>query len=275
MKYNLLIDGGATSTKVYLLDANKQIIKKDIFDGVNLYTKTNQSLAELFKIYQKYKEYCLEKLYLGAPGILEFKQYKLIYNIFNNKIIKKNIYILTDIEIQELLFCEKESYLAISLGSGSVMIENVKGKKRIMSSFGPLIADEGSAYTFAKEFIKYAIIDKEREKSSSNFIKYTLEYFNFKDIEELKTLYKNWNAVKSKFLKFSVYILIKNYNALINEINCILDILARNFFEYIDLTKINKKINIVYIFGGMVKNKYYKSLLISGFNKRNYEVIIK
>ncbi|AHI53008.1 hypothetical protein [Spiroplasma culicicola] len=275
MEYTLLIDGGATTSKVYLIDSNKNIYSKEIFKGMNLYTNTNESLAELAKINENYKEHNIKNIYLGAPGIHEFKKYEKLLEIFKEKCNIGNIHILTDIEVQEFLFCEHENYLAISLGSGTVMIEKVNESKRIMSSFGPLICDEGSAYMFAKEFIKEAIIEKEKFNFKSKFIKYTLDFFGFKDIEEIKTLYADWNLIKPNFLKFSRYILLEQQFVLTSEINIILEKISRYFFEYIDSTKINYLIKTIYIFGGMVKNEYYRKLLTSGFIIRGFEVIIK
>lgn len=275
MQNNIFIDGGATTTKVYLVsDNNKDIIECNIFDGMNIQTQTNASLQVIEKIANFFNilNYKIQNIYVGMPGIHQFKNKNLLTDLLSKINKEANIIILSDIEIQKKLFCDGDNYLAISFGSGMVMISQVRGIEKISGGWGHIFSDEGSAYSFACTWIKQAIFDYENNVDESNFIKKTLSFFSWKNMQQAKELYNDMNIVKPIFQKFTVDIMLTDFVEYEIEIDLVLEIMKNDFFNYFDRIKFDSKIEKIILLGGMIKNNHFYNLLKNAFIERGYMV---
>ncbi|ARU91530.1 hypothetical protein SCLARK_00922 [Spiroplasma clarkii] len=154
--YKLFVDGGGTSTKVYLTDPQHNILETKVFAGMNI----QQGVNKILQTVQEIKDYFtnnFEEIYLGMPGVHEFQAKPEIIKIFAS--VCQNTQIVTDIEVQEHLFITEASYYMLCLGSGTIMIEKDQQHKKFLNGFGPMFQDDGSAFKFAQNFIAKALVD--------------------------------------------------------------------------------------------------------------------
>lgn len=264
MDYKLFIDGGGTSTKVYLTDLQHQIIAKSVFEGMNIQQGPLKILKNLTMIRDSIdKEIC--EVYLGMPGVHEFQDKPGILQIFAKSQV---VEIITDIEVQEKLYIQDESYYMLCLGSGTIMIEKDQEHKKFLNGFGGIFQDQGSAFKFAQNFIAEAIIDWQNDLKT-RFVDYVYEFFDIDDMEKVKLIYQNWNDIKPQLLSFSRNLLTQRFQDYEPEILKILQVNATEFFTYLQKVKLKPSIKKIYIFGGLFNSEYYKTLFSTEFKKLN------
>lgn len=266
MKENakIFIDGGGTSTKVYW--KINDVIDFKIFAGLNIQNNEENALKTLSLIALFLKKFNVENIYIGMPGIERYSRKENILKIFKNN---GQINIMTDIEVQELLFCKGKNYLMMCVGSGLIMIERTKTKKRILNGYGAIFQDHGSSFKFASKFIEQAILDSQN-MIESKYVIYTKKFFNILEIEDVKLIYQDWNQIKPQLMKFTVFILLTHYNDLKKEADTILEVIFEEFSKYMNKVILDKSIKDVFIFGGMVKNAFYQGLFKKYFKDKGY-----
>lgn len=263
----LLIDGGATSTKTYVVESSK-IISTNTFEYMSIQMHEIHSLSVLEKIKEYYKDLDLVRIFIGCPGVHQYKKPENIKKIFQNSEI------MTDIEIQDMLYIKDiKNHYIMSLGSGTIILEIENEKKRFINSFGPFVGDDGSAFGFAKLFLKQSIMDYDKKNINSVYIKMALEAFDCKNVEDIKKVYDDWNTIRSKFLEFAKKILTNKYSKNKEEIDFILKQNIDNLITYIKYIDLKKDFPF-YIVGGMSKNEFCNKYLITKLNSLGFKMVV-
>ncbi|AHI54288.1 hypothetical protein SSABA_v1c08890 [Spiroplasma sabaudiense Ar-1343] len=266
---NIYVDGGATSTKIYLCDENKKILDKLVGPRLNLVAFETESLRNLNEIKKLIFDFRAFPIKFGIPGIRMYDKEK-IKSFFVQDFL--DIEFLTDIELQaELLVSEKE-FNFMSLGTGSVNLEKTLKSSRIIGGWGHLFGDYGSAFDFGKTWIRHGINDFENKKPDSNFIKSTCEYFKIKDFEEIKKMYLDQDNFKQKISEFTVNILTIIPNMILEK-----KIVSEEIIKKLvtDLKNSNFNTNLtLYVSGGLLSSKEYRSVFLEQFYKFTNNLIV-
>jgi N-acetylglucosamine kinase-like BadF-type ATPase len=195
-KLILCADGGATSTKLALIEKSSgKVIKK--YTGGPLYFTGDkkQGLLNLHKIIQQISDKnAIEHSIVGVSGIdteNELAEAKKIFTAFFNKFIANSKVIVVN-DIQLVLHNTKsktKNKIAIIAGTGSNCVGTDGKVLKKAGGLGYLLTDQGSGYHIGYTALKKYVKSKDKRGEKSKILEEEIEsFFSVKSHIELKDI---------------------------------------------------------------------------------------
>ncbi len=186
MKYYLGIDGGGTKTTACITDQNGSIILKETGRTINFYAVGMAAAREnLKKLMSKLNILHFDGVFIGCSALDRKADECLINKLCNGIIESQKIKMNSDAYIALKSMGDVPCPVVVIAGTGSMAIGENENKDVIISGgWGPILGDEGSAYSIAVSALKECccMCDK---GDKPLLISKAKEYFNIADYRDI------------------------------------------------------------------------------------------
>ena len=216
-KVIICVDAGGTSTKIAVIDQNKEILIKNIIGpgspAVNI-NACEDIYNALTKLYNEIKDsYLISAIILGMSGfaLVDTTNYKKqLEDRF-----KTNIILISDVDLAYYSTIKDEYNFGCVVVSGTgAAVQAVNDNKSFMSNgWGQLLTERGSGYTCVRDYVCLMIHTLEEKGHLSPLGNKFLEYCGFKDILDFKPLfYRHSKDEVASYSKFFIEEACRNHN---------------------------------------------------------------
>lgn len=206
MDYIIGVDCGGTSTEAEAYSLNGDLLEKTNAGFGNLLIDESIALKNIQSSINLLMETlsnsnCIS-IIIGVAGVDSGGFKEKIENVFSDYTCP--VTIINDGKLAYFSLLQGRDGIAITAGTGSVILGNFFGKWYRVGGWGHLLGDEGSAYYIAKEAIQVSLHEYDTGQSVSNFTKEIFSFFNVCDIFQLTR--KIYNSSKDEIANLTRFI---------------------------------------------------------------------
>jgi len=272
-KHIIGVDGGGTKTLAVLFDETGKIIKRHEtgFSNFSIDEQTAklniiEAIDEIYNTLDDPKDLMIV---IGVAGLAKLRG-KETFKAQVQTRFKADVLLETDalIALHSVPNPEHNSVIMAIGGTGSVVMAGEGLEVTMIGGFGHLLGDEGSAYHFVKNTLKYVIDDFESHQTASDFSKTILKKLKIDDYHNLIDFM--YNQSKSEIAQFSKVIVGLEQDGF-NEVKTLLEKEASFAADLIikGYHKLNNQQNVIIALRGgfITQAPHVKDTLIESLNQ--------
>jgi N-acetylglucosamine kinase-like BadF-type ATPase len=180
----LILDGGASSTKLALIDKQNQPLYSKAH-GINLNQESEESLSDKIAQWNITPFFAFDEIHAYLAGASIHNQQIFINALKNNKFEYKNIYVESDLLAAARAGLKNESGIVAILGTGSnSAYYNGINLKYQIPPLGFLLGDEASGFAIGREILKQYFRNQLQPELNDSLSQFLLEELQINDFRQ-------------------------------------------------------------------------------------------